>query len=226
MPGIQTPDLKAYFAEAKTWDQDRMKSAMRSRNLAWIVATLGVAAGLAGVVSVAALTPLKTVEPFVVRVNETTGAVDVATALTGDKAVTYNEAVTKYFLAQYVRTREGWVPAAAEQNFKQVSLMSTTAEQQRYGVFFRGTNPESPQNILGPAGAADVRIRAITFVNDTVANVRFNRTTRVAQQTTSEDWIATITFDYTQAPLSEGDRLLNPLGFQVVSYRADPETVQ
>lgn len=226
MSGVPTNDLKGYFAEAKTWDQDRMKAALRSRNLAWICAAVGALAGIAGIGAVAALSPLKTVEPFVIRVNETTGAVDVATALTGAKDVTYNEAVTKFFLAQYVRTREGYVPAAAEENFRQVSLMSTTTEQQRYGEFFRGTNPDSPQNVLGLTGSAEVRIRAITFVNDRVANVRFNRTTRQAQQTTSADWIATITFDYTQAPLSEGDRLLNPLGFQVVSYRADPETVQ
>lgn len=226
MTGVNKPDLKNYFAEARSWDQDRMKSAMRSRNLAWTVAAVGVAAGILGVGAVAAMAPLKTVEPFVIRVNETTGAVDVATALTGDKDVTYNEAVTKYFLAQYVRTREGYVPAAAEHNFAQVSIMSTSAEQQRYGEYFRGTNPESPQNVLGATGAAAVTIRSITFVNDRVANVRFTRTTRQAQQTTSADWIATVTFDYTQAPLSERDRLLNPLGFQVAGYRADPETVQ
>ena len=33
-------------------------------------------------------------------------------------------------------------------------------------------------------------------------------------------------FAYTQAPMAEGDRLKNPLGFQVSSYRADPEVVR
>ena len=35
-----------------------------------------------------------------------------------------------------------------------------------------------------------------------------------------------MTFDYSRAPLSESDRLMNPLGFQVSTYRADPEVTQ
>lgn len=49
---------------------------------------------------------------------------------------------------------------------------------------------------------------------------------RQAQQTVESDWIATIAFTYTRAPRSEPDRLRNPLGFQVTSYRADPEVIR
>lgn len=31
---------------------------------------------------------------------------------------------------------------------------------------------------------------------------------------------------YTNAPMAEGDRYRNPLGFQVENYRADPEVVR
>ena len=76
------------------------------------------------------------------------------------------------------------------------------------------------------AGEAIVAIRAIGFINAGVANVRFRRTVRQAQQTVESDWIATIAFAYVKAPMAEGDRLRNPLGFQVTSYRADPEVVR
>ena len=77
-----------------------------------------------------------------------------------------------------------------------------------------------------PESEAIVSIRAIGFINDGVANVRFHRTVRQAQQTVESDWIATIAFTYTRAPMSEPDRLRNPLGFQVTSYRADPEVIR
>ena len=56
-------DLKAYFAEAASWDHDRLIAANRSKRLAWTVA--GVSSGLAitGVAAIAMLTPLKTVAP-------------------------------------------------------------------------------------------------------------------------------------------------------------------
>jgi type IV secretion system protein VirB8 len=226
MTGVLTPDLKAYFAEARRWDEDRLNSALRSRRLAWIVAA--GAAGLAGAatVAVAALAPLKTVEPFVVRIDNATGAVDVMTALRGPQRLAYDEAVSKYFLGLYVRARETWLPQAAEANFGQVSIMSTPAEQQRWAGAFRPANPTSPQVTLGAAAQADVEIRAISFVNPQVANVRFRKLIRRGPQTASGDWIATVAFAYTEAPMAEADRLRNPLGFQVASYRADPEVIR
>jgi type IV secretion system protein VirB8 len=222
----QPRDLKVYFDEAKGWNADRIRSAERSRRLAWGVAAFAGLVATVAVGAIAALAPLKTVEPFVVRVDRTTGAVDVMTALKSERPLTYDEAVTKHFLAQYVRAREGWLAPAAEANFRQVSIMSTPAEQQRWGDAFRPTNPASPQVLYGPAGEALVDIRAISFVSDGVASVRFHRTVRQAAQVTESDWISTVAYAYTKAPMAEADRLRNPLGFQVTSYRADPEVVR
>ncbi|MEO8112764.1 MAG: VirB8/TrbF family protein [Phenylobacterium sp.] len=226
MSGVPSPDLKAYFAEARSWDQDRLRSATRSRRLAWAVAAS--ASGLAAVAvgAVAILTPLKTVEPYVVRVDRATGAVEVMTGLKGGKDLTYEEAVTKSFLATYVRARESWLTPAAEANFRQVSIMSTPEEQQRWADIFRPSNPASPQVAYGPAAEAQVSVRAISFVAPKVASVRFHRTLRQGGQVTDSDWIATVAFAYAKAPMAEADRLRNPLGFQVSSYRADPEVVR
>ncbi len=220
------PGLKTYFDEAKSWDTDRWRNAERSKRLAWGVAAFAGLLATAAVGAVAALAPLKTTVPFVIRVDRTTGAVDVVSALKRGSPVTYEEAVTKHFLAQYVRAREGWLAPAAEANFRQVSIMSTPAEQERWADLFRAANPTSPQVLYGPAGEAQVEIRAVSFVSAGVADVRFHRTIRLGPQTTESDWIATVAFAYTKAPMAEADRLRNPLGFQVTSYRADPEVVR
>ncbi len=216
-------DLKAYFEEARRWDEDRLATAIRSKRLAWVVAAGAGALAIAAVLAVAALAPLKSVEPFVVRVDRSSGVVDVMTGLKGSDHLTYEEAVNKYFLGLYVRVREGWLPQAAEQNFRQVSILSVPAEQQRWADQFRPTNAESPQVLWGPLTQSLIDVRSISFVSPKVATVRFHRTLRQAQQVTESDWVATIAFTYTTAPMAEADRLKNPLGFQVISYRADPE---
>lgn len=223
MSGVPAPDLKAYFAEARSWDQDRLADARRSRRLAWAVAGMAGTLACAAVGAVVVLTPLKTIEPYVVRVDRTTGAVEVLRGLSTPGPVAYEEAVTKSFLATYVRAREGWLPQAAEANFRQVSIMSTPEEQQRWALAFRPNNPSSPQVAFGPAADVQVTVRAVSFVADGVANVRFHRTVRRGGQAEESDWIATVAFAYTKAPMGESDRLRNPLGFQVSSYRADPE---
>ena len=224
MSGGPAKDLKAYFAEARTWDHDRLAAAQSSRRLAWGVAALAGVLASAAVASVAVLTPLKTIEPYVVRVDRTTGSVEVLRGLSAPGPVAYEEAVTKAFLATYVRAREGWLPQAAEANFRQVSIMSTPDEQQRWAAAFRPNNPASPQVAFGPEADVQVAVRAVSFVADGVANVRFHRSIRRRGQTDESDWIATMAFSYTKAPMGESDRLRNPLGFQVSSYRADPET--
>lgn len=227
MTGVPSQELKTYFAEARRWDQDRLSAALRSRRLAWTVAVVASGLTVAAIGAVIVLTPLKTTEPFVVRVDQATGAVDVVRGLSAeDGPATYDEAVSKYFLGQYVRAREGYLDAAAQESFALVSILSGGAEQRRWADLFRGSNPQSPQNLYGSDGEAVISIRAIGFINDGVANVRFRRTVRQAQQVIESDWIATIAFTWTRAPMSEPDRLRNPLGFQVTSYRSDPEVIQ
>src|SRR3546814_21200680 len=81
--------------------------------------------------AVLALSPLKTVVPYVVTVDRSTGATEVTQELRGDKTITYDEAIRKYFLADYVRAREGWIPQAREEFFRKVLALSTREEQTR-----------------------------------------------------------------------------------------------
>lgn len=227
MTGAPSNDLKRYFAEAKRWDQDRLASAIRSKRLAWSVAATAGGLAVAATLAIVGLTPLKTVEPFVIRVDQATGAVDLARGLSAEtKPVTHDEAVSKYFLARYVRAREAYLDATAEEDFRLVSILSAPSEQRRWADLFRGTNPHSPQNLYGRQAEASISIRAIGFINPEVANVRYRRTVRRAQQVEESDWIATVAFAWTRAPMTEADRLRNPLGFQVLSYRSDPEVIR
>ncbi|MBA4794655.1 MAG: virB8 family protein [Phenylobacterium sp.] len=220
---VKSDDLKVYFQEARSWNAERLKSAEASRRTAWRVAAAACGVTVACAGALAALSPLKRVEPYVVRVDRATGAVDVMTALKDERPLTYDEAVTKHFLAQYVRAREGWLAPAASADFEQVAIMSTPAEQQRWAALVDADAPESPQNLYGAQAQVEIEIRAISFINDQVAAVRFHRRVRRPGQMTLSDWVATVAFGYTRAPMSEADRLRNPLGFQVSSYRADPE---
>lgn len=224
--GIETEGLAAYFSQARSWDQDRVRDAVKSRRAAWIIAGSASLVASAAVLAVAMLSPLKTVIPYVIRVNQTTGAVDVQTAITNARPIRYEEAVSKYFLAQYVRTRESWLAPAAEESFRQVAILSAAPEQKRWQQAASPSNPQSARRQWGEGVTVEARVRNISFINGQVANVRFTRIVRNETETTPSDWIATIGFTYTNAPMEEGDRYRNPLGFQVVTYRADPEVVQ
>jgi type IV secretion system protein VirB8 len=216
-------DLKSYFAEAQSWDRDRFVAAARSRRIAWIVASVAIALAIVAVLAIMALTPLKTVVPYVVSVDRSTGATDVTQELRGDKSITYDEAIRKYFLADYVRAREGWIPQAREEFFRKVLALSTREEQARWTAFYKKDNPDSPQNQFTANDAVFVAIRSVAFISPNVAQVRFVKRLERDQQAIETPAIATITFDVLSKPETEAGRYANPLGFQVKSYRADAE---
>ena len=221
---VSTDSLKSYFEKARRFDQDRLIQVERSARIAWFVAICASVIAAASVFAIGGLTPLKTVEPFVVRVDNSTGIVDVVSALTST-AGTYDEAVTKFFAAKYVRAREGYVSSEAEDNFRTVALLSTQPEQTRFAAIYRGSNPDSPQNIYGRGTTSRINIVSISLINANVASVRYMRTVTRGDDVRTTHWVATLTFAYVNAPMSSTDRLVNPLGFVVSDYRADPEAI-
>lgn len=219
-------DLKAYFAEAASWDHDRLIAAIRSRRLAWTVAATSAALAAASVLAVALLAPLKTVIPYVITVDKATGASEITSPMSGRLSPSYAEAVTKYFLADYVRNREGWIPQARKEFFEGVLAMSSRDEQARWTAFYAKDNPKSPQSVFTDLDTVFVAVKSVTFVSPKVAQVRFTKTLQHGTTATDTPAIATITFDTTDTPSTEQQRFKNPLGLEVQTYRADLEVTQ
>src|SRR5579871_5944629 len=104
--------LGGYFREAASWDEDRREMHRRSERRAWRVAFAGWLCALAASGALAMLMPLKRVDPFVVRVDSSTGIVDVVPTYRGGAVL--EQAVTRYFLSHYVATCERFTYATAE----------------------------------------------------------------------------------------------------------------
>ena len=76
-------ELEAYFQEAASWDADRAAIARRQSRIAWLVAAGGWTCALAASAALMLLMPLKRVDPFVIRVANATGLVDVVPVFVG-----------------------------------------------------------------------------------------------------------------------------------------------
>jgi type IV secretion system protein VirB8 len=222
MTGVTPKDLEAYFERSRTYDGERVRAAARLQKVAWIIAGVSSAAAIASLAAVIGMLPLRTVEVHVFRVDTATGVVDLVSPLKGTQ--TYDEAITKYWSALYVRMREGFLVDEAPHAFRTVTLMSGERELQRFAEFYGPRNPQSPQ-IVHRDGRAVVTIKSITFPTRSLALVRFARTVTRGGQKSESHWVATLGFEYVAAPMAESDRSINPLGFIVNEYRIDPEVL-
>lgn len=214
----------AYFEEAKSWETTRTEQAARAARIGFWVGAVGCVVGLAGVIAVAGLTPLKQTELRVIRVDNATGIVDVVNSLSDGKQ-SYDEAVNKYFIQWYVRYREGFSKDLAEEYYYSTGLMSGQIEQQRYFDSFNPKNPRSPINVYGQYAKVKVQVKSTSFISPNVALVRYTKAIeRGSDKPEISHWAATVTFKFLKAPMSERDRAINPLGFQVLEYRNDPDS--
>jgi type IV secretion system protein VirB8 len=221
----ETADL--FFAQTESLHAEHIRSTRRQRNAAWWVAGASVAMNVLMATAIAVTAPLHTVEWRLVRVDSATGVVDEVNQLR-DAPKTVNEANARFFLSQYVRQREGYAAPEAEYNFRAVSLMSTREEQGRYANDVKGSNPTSPQVVFGRGGFIRVRIESVSVLGPKLGQVRFTREElKDGGNPKVSTWVATIGFDWQPGALiSNADRTVNPLGFQVADYHVDAVVTQ
>ena len=75
--------LERYFQEAASWDRDRTAMNERSVRIAWRIAIGACALTVMAITALMLLMPLKRVEPFVIRIDNSTGIVDVVPVYAG-----------------------------------------------------------------------------------------------------------------------------------------------
>ncbi|PHM51288.1 virB8 family protein [Xenorhabdus sp. KK7.4] len=232
-----------YFSEAKSWDNSiafqEKKSTRRAWGAFWAVAVI---AGLEAV-GIAAMMPLKTIEYSIVRVNDTTGETEVVSNLKNMDEET-EMIMRRYWLAKYINHREGYHWNTREDDRQQVGMFSSYAIQKQYADYTNPKlNPNAPVNIYGENAEVDIKVNpAITYLNGKgnsepekgeknkdgkkvyTALVRYTATvSRNGERPIVTHWSATISFVYSKEPIKVDDRLINPVGFQVIDYRKDQE---
>jgi type IV secretion system protein VirB8 len=218
--------LDAYFCQVASYEASARAHDRREVCFAYVVGGIGAAIGLMGGAAVLALTPLKTVIPLVFRVDRTSGAVERVYDVRGG-ALEIADAEKRFFLWQYVRLRQIYTAAEAESNFNGVTLMSSPVVQNEYAAGFKGTNPNSPQVVLGQDGNATVRWVSTSFLGPKLAQVRFvQMASKQGVALPPQQMVATIAFDFAPGQVSATALNVNPLGFIVTRYRADMEATQ
>jgi type IV secretion system protein VirB8 len=214
------------YEEALSWDASRVLAQEKSEQRAWKLAWLSVLVTVLSWVALVLLLPLKRTEPYLIRVDSATGVPDIITTLKAED-VGAEEVTQKFFLADYVRARETYDWNTLQVDYDKTRLYSSPLLAKEYGKLFEGD--EALDKKYGSKVRATVQIQSVVPTSPTTGTVRFSKTTRYLDDSSNGQetrWVATIAFTFNSpAKLRESERLINPFGFQVVSYRVDPELV-
>ncbi|EFN0475695.1 virB8 family protein, partial [Campylobacter jejuni] len=185
----------------------------KSNKRAWLIAFISIFIAIISIIAVVLLTPLKTIEPYVIRVDNTTGMVDILTML-DEKEIKANEALDKYFISTYVKAREGYYYDLLNQDYLLTQLMSSEKVANEYRALYEGDNARD--QILKNSNEVSVQILSIVLGESNgvkTATVRAIITTKnlTSKGTTQATKVITLSYDYILAKASEENRFLNPL---------------
>lgn len=212
-----------YLAAAEGFYEEGYRRIRASRDRAWIVAAGASLLAALALLAVVLLTPLKRVELVPVVVDKSSGEAHVVQQLARG-TISEQEAVRKADLAAYVIARESFDRALLNHYYAAVQSRSTEAVLKPYMAQLQSGAPDSLYTKY--AGATrEIDVRSVVLLGNALGQVRYSAT--VAKPTGAperQDFIASVGFQYVTDKLSFAQRLRNPLGFVVSTYRVDQES--
>lgn len=218
--------LTAYYREAGSWATDQIEGLRKSRRVAWWIAAAAAAVAVSEAVALIVLMPLKTVVPYTLMVDRTTGFVQALKPLDPGQ-VSPDRSLIQSMLVQYVIARETFDIDILQANYEKVGLWSAERARSDYLNLMQASNIDGPLNLYPRSSIVETRVKSVSPLDAQSALVRFDTVRRDegGQYQPVMPWVAIVQYRFSGEPMSADDRFLNPLGFQVVDYRRDPEAL-
>jgi type IV secretion system protein VirB8 len=210
--------------------------AKRSERRAWWVAFAAIAMALILAGGYFYMLPLKQKVPYLVMADAYTGTATVA-RLDGDfamRGITTRDAVNRSNVAHFVLARESYDLALVNlRDWKTVQTMASSGVKAEYTAMFSSTDPGGWVKQYGSNQSIRVKLLSIQLIGGGPgktprgATVRFQRSLFNKSNGGSrplDNKIATVEFTYKQnLEMDDQNRIENPLGFWVTSYRVDDD---
>lgn len=222
-------------SEKKNWYNDRYQFVVVQRNILSLITLLALICSIAATFSISQLVPLKSVEPFVIQVDQKTGMTQVVDPLKA-RELTANESINQYFMVEYIRARETYL-GSPDRNYYNYNLVRVLSDPSIFSKYQRDivlSNPDSPGARLS-GGTREIHVSSIKFLDrKTLPSNEESRRYLIRALVTEKpsngaprnmQKLILMEFKYTELELSTEDRYLNPIGFRVLSYRIDDDTI-
>jgi len=212
------------------WYADKYQSLVVWRNWLFLIVLLSLTAVLLMTFSQQYMLPLKTVKPFVIQIDEKSGLTQVVTS---ESAQDYNanQELIRHFALSYIFAREEYNYLLVEQMYKKVRVLSEPkVVYPTFSEYINQANPNSPFNRFGVNVVRTVQLQSFNLQNpnkgakeDSIVQAQL-----VVTEKSSNAAPINYTVQVTMScafkrglVLNEDQRLINPLGFQVLSYSVD-----
>jgi type IV secretion system protein VirB8 len=203
----------------KNWYENRSDNIIIQRNILLFLSFLLVILTILSILVVIFVVNSRTFDPFVIQVDNTTGVTTIVNPISSD-ILNGNDALAQYFIKKYVTARETYNPVDFDNLArKTISLLSSSQLYYSYIGYIRNKSND-PLIKYGQQNTTFLVVKSWSKVANDKYILRFSINETDGEKRTY-DKIAVISFNYQPMELSDSDRDINPVGFQVIGYRVD-----
>lgn len=202
--------VKKNKLKIKSWYSNRYQIVVVQRNILFLLTLISMISVAIAVIFVKTIMSSKSLEPYVIEVEEKTGIATVVNQLTTQN-FTGDQMVRQYFINQFVHAASGYDPSTYKSDSDKIRLFST-------GAVYSDFKSRIDARALGADARISVRIKSIQFPDSNTAQIRIFKQIAYAGKIEEKDEIVTMNFYFTNLDLNYEERLVNPLGFQVSKY--------
>lgn len=205
----------------KNWHEERYDRIVVQRNLLSILLGIFLALSVISIMAITIVINAKQFDPFVIQVDETTGRASIVNP-TSTEILSSDESMARYFIKKYVIARETYNPVDFTTQARQIiRLLSTSGIFWNYLSSLKNQGMD-PSVMYGQKNTTSLVVKSWSKLDKQRYMLRFLIKESEGERR-SFHRLAIIDFNYVAMDLTEAERDINPLGFQVQGYRVDDD---
>ena len=204
------------------WYEERYDNITVQRNLLFLLLLILLCLSIISIGVIAYVVNAKRFDPFVIQIDDTTGVAQIVNPMSSN-VLNGNEALAQYFIKKYVIARETYNPVDFDTGAKKtIRLLSNNAIYWDYRNYIKNESID-PRIKYGQKNTTFLLVKSWSKLSDTKYMLRFSiNETSGAKKVFNR--IAVVEFKYIPLALTESDKDINPVGFQVIGYRVDDDS--
>ncbi|MGL9717809.1 MAG: virB8 family protein [Wolbachia sp.] len=208
------------------WNSSRYSMVIAQRNTLLLFTLILLLAISVSILAMFKISTSSTIEPFVIEIEKKSGIVQLVDPVTV-KQYSADEVLNNHFIAEYIKSREVFDPYNYNYNYyTKVRLFSSPGVYNEFRNYIRLQNMDDLFNLYSDFVKNEFKIRSTQKLDDDTLQVRFAvEFTRKDGSSTRKNKIVIMSYRYASLEMNDQQRYVNPLGFQVTSYRVDDEYV-
>ena len=217
--------MKKEKSGIQDWYSDRLQTIRVQRNFLILITIVMLVGILFSGLSMLGVYKSKSIDPFVIEIEKKSGIAVLVDPVTV-KEYAANQTLAASYLVRYIKSRELFDPNTFEYDYyTSVRLLSSPDVYYEFRSWVRPKNVNSPMNVYANVKSLRIKINSIQYLDDEyTVQIRFSIMFEDnLSNSVTKNKIVIISYGYYSLDMNQDERYVNPLGFQITSYKVSNE---